>query len=117
MEFRVRPLLENGEGSPVRDRMQIYLSYARLFISSVLLMGGLAILFLPTQEMTDRNNRWREKQLQTVPINQRGQWVEDQDAEDSRTYASLRLFGVLLGGLGLTGVLHETAYLIGRYVR
>jgi hypothetical protein len=97
--------------------MRIYLSYGRLFVASLLLMGGLAIQFLPTTEGVARNARWRERQLKTVPAEQQAQWVEDRDAEDSATYAYLRLFGVILGGAGIAGSLRETAYLFGRYSR
>src|SRR4051812_9596253 len=97
--------------------MRIYLSYARLFVASVLLMGGLAIQFLPTAEGSARNARWRERQLKSVPVEQQARWIEDQDAEDSRSHSYLRLSGVLLGGFGLAAALRETAYLIGRYSR
>ena len=97
--------------------VRIFLSYARLFVASLLLMGGLAIQFLPSAEAVARNARWRERQLRAVPEEQKAKWVEDQDAEDARTYGYLRLFGVLLGGFGLAAALRETAYLFGRYSR
>jgi hypothetical protein len=97
--------------------MRIYLSYGRLFVASLLLMGGLAIQFLPTSEGVARNARWRERQLKAVPEEQRAQWVEDKDAEDASTYAYLRLCGVILGGAGIAGCLRETAYLFGKYSR
>ena len=97
--------------------MRIYLSYGRLFVASLLLMGGLAIQFQPTSEGVARNARWRERQLRDVPEEQRAQWVEDKDAEDASTYAYLRIFGVILGGAGIAGSLRETAYLFGRYSR
>jgi hypothetical protein len=86
-------------------------------IASVLLMGGLGIQFLPTAESAARNARWRERQLESIPTEQQAQWIEDQDAEDSRTSAYLRLFGIILGGAGIAGALRETAYLFGRYSR
>ncbi len=97
--------------------MRIYLSYVRLFLSSLLLMGGLAIQFLPTAESAARNARWRERQLKAVPPDQQAQWIEDHDAEDSRTDAYRRLFGVILGGFGCACALRETAYLVGKYGR
>jgi hypothetical protein len=97
--------------------MRIYLSYGRLFVASLLLMGGLAIQFLPTAEGVARNARWRERQLKAIPADQQAQWVEDKDAEDASTYSYLRLFGVILGGAGIAGSLRETAYLFGRYSR
>src|SRR5262245_21280965 len=97
--------------------MRIFFSYARLFIASWLFMGGLAIQFLPSTEAVARNARWRERRLQAVPVEQRAQWIEDQDVADARPYAYLRLSGVLMGGLGLAAALRETAYLFGRYSR
>jgi hypothetical protein len=97
--------------------MRAFYSYARLFIASWLFMGGLAIQFLPTTESLARDARWRERQLQTVPADQRAKWIEDRDTEDSHTYAYLRLFGVVLGGAGLAAALRETAYLTGKYGR
>jgi hypothetical protein len=97
--------------------LRIFYSYARLFIASWLFMGGLAIQFLPSTEAVARNTRWRERQLAAIPAEQHAQWIEDQDLEDARTYAYLRLFGVIMGGLGLAAALRETAYLFGRYSR
>ena len=37
--------------------MRIFFSYARLFIASMLLMGGLAVQFLPSAEAVSRNAR------------------------------------------------------------
>jgi hypothetical protein len=95
--------------------MRVAYSYARLFIASWLFMGGLALLFVPTSAAVERNARWRERELQSVPADQRGQWVIDRDNEDSNTQAYLRLCGVLLGGLGFAAALRETAYLHARY--
>jgi hypothetical protein len=97
--------------------MRVFYSYARLFFASWLFMGGLAIQFLPTPAAVARDARWRERQLQGVPADQHAQWVEDRDIEDAHTQAYLRLFGVLLGGLGLAAALRETAYLHSRYGR
>jgi hypothetical protein len=96
---------------------RVIYSYARLFLASWLLMGGVAIQFLPSAAAVARDARWRERQLQAVPADEKTQWVEDRDTEDARTQAYVRLFGVLLGGLGLAAALRETALLIGRYSR
>jgi hypothetical protein len=80
-------------------------------------VGGLALLFLPTTAQTERNARWRQRQLQSLPAEQHAPWIEEQDAEDARSQAYLHLSGVLLGGLGLSMALRETAYATGRYCR
>jgi hypothetical protein len=97
--------------------MRIFYSYARLFIASWLFMGGLAVQFLPSAASVARDARWRERQLKAVPANQRAQWIEDRDAEEASSQAYVRLFGVLLGGLGLAAALREAAYLSARYRR
>jgi hypothetical protein len=97
--------------------MRVVYSYARLFIASWLFMGGLALQFVPTPAAVARDARWRERQLQTIPANKQAQWIDERDTEDSRAQAYLRLFGVLLGGLGFAAALRETAYLSGRYGR
>ena len=97
--------------------MRVAYSYARLFIASWLFMGGIALQFVPSAAAVARDARWRERQLQTVPAEQRAQWVEDRDNEDANSQAYLRLFGVLVGGLGLAMALRETAYLNARYSR
>jgi hypothetical protein len=97
--------------------MRIFYSYARLLIASWLFMGGLAIQFVPSAEAVSRNARWRERQLREIPTEQQAQWIEDQDSKDAQAYSYLRLFGVIMGGLGLATALRETAYLFGRYSR
>jgi hypothetical protein len=97
--------------------MRVAFSYARLFIASWIFMGGVALQFVPTAAAVAREDRWRERQLQTIPAGQRLQWVEDRDTEDANSQAYLRLFGVLLGGLGFAAALRETAYLHARYSR
>jgi hypothetical protein len=97
--------------------MRVFYSYARLIIACWLFMGGLSLQFLPSASGVARDTRWRERQLQAVPADQQAKWVEDRDNEDSSTYSYLRLFGVLLGGLGLAMALRETAYLCGKYGR
>jgi hypothetical protein len=100
-----------------RQGMRVFYSYARLFIASWLFMGGVALQFVPSTAALERDARWRERQLQKVPADQRAQWVEDRDNKDARSQASLRVFGVLLGGVGFAMALRETAYLCGRYGR
>jgi hypothetical protein len=97
--------------------MRIAYSYARLFIASWLFMGGVALQFVPSAAAEARNARWRERQLQPMPADQRAQWVEARDTEDANSQAYMRLFGVLLGGLGFAAALRETAYLLTRYSR
>jgi hypothetical protein len=97
--------------------MRIFYSYARLFIGCWLFMGGLSLQFLPSAAAIARDAHWRERQLLAVPAEQQVKWVEDRDNEDARSYAFLRLFGVLLGGLGLAAALREAAYLSGKYGR
>jgi hypothetical protein len=55
--------------------------------------------------------------IETVPANLRAKWIEDRDAEDANSQAYLRLFGVVIGGIGFAMALRETAYLTGRYSR
>jgi hypothetical protein len=97
--------------------LRVAYSYARLFIASWLFMGGVALQFVPSPAAVARDARWRERQLQTIPADQKAKWIEDRDQEDSSSQAYLRLFGVLLGGLGLAMALRETAYLNARYSR
>jgi hypothetical protein len=95
--------------------MRVIYSYARLFIASWLFLGGVALQFGPSAASLARDARWREKQLQTVPAEERSQWIEQRDIEDARSQAYLRVFGVLMGGLGFAAALRETAYLSARY--
>jgi hypothetical protein len=97
--------------------MRLVFSYCRLLLASWMFMAGLALLFMPTAAATERNARWRQRQLLKLPAEQHAQWIEEQDAEDARSQAYLRAFGVLLGGLGLSMALRETAYATGRYCR
>jgi hypothetical protein len=97
--------------------MRVAFSYARLFIASCLFMGGVALQFVPSAAAMERNGRWRERQLQTIPADQRAKWIEERDAEDANSQAYLRLFGVLLGGCGFAAALREAAYINARYSR
>jgi hypothetical protein len=97
--------------------MRVYFSYARLFIASWLFLAGVSLLFGPSAAMVARDARWRERQLQAIPVDQQAKWIEDRDTEDGISQAYLRAFGVLIGGLGFAAALRETAYLCGRYGR
>ena len=96
-------------------QMRIFYSYGRLFLASWLFMGGLALQFVPSAAAVAREARWREQQLQTIPVEERSQWIENRDLEEGRAQAYLRVFGVLMGGLGFAAALREAAYLSARY--
>jgi hypothetical protein len=92
-------------------------SYARLFLASWLFVGGLSILFGPSAASIDREARWRERQLRTIPVNQQDEWVRERDVEDARGQAYVRLFGILMGGAGFAASLREAVYIGARYGR
>jgi hypothetical protein len=96
-------------------QLRIFYSYGRLFVASWLFMGGVALQFVPSASSVGREARWREQQLQTIPAEQRAQWIENRDLEEGRAQAYLRFFGVLMGGLGFAAALREAAYLSARY--
>src|SRR4051812_33677777 len=97
--------------------MRTLYSYLRMLIASSLFMGGLALQFVPSPAAVARDARWRDQQIQAVPAEERAQWLHDRDLADARSEASLRVFGVLLGGIGLAGVMLEAAYLSAQYNR
>src|SRR5262245_5395403 len=97
--------------------MRTVYSYVRLVLASWLFLAGVALQFGPSAASVGRDARWRERQLQAVPAEQRSKWVQDQDAEDARSEGAMRLFGVLMGGLGFAGALLEAAYLCALYSR
>lgn len=97
--------------------MRPFYSYLRLVLSCWLFLGGIALQFVPSPATVERDVRWRERQMQAVPTDQRAQWLDDRDRDDARSQAYLHLFGVLMGGLGLAGALNEAAYMCGRYIR
>jgi hypothetical protein len=80
-------------------------------------MGGIALQFLPSAASVEREARRRERQLREVPVEERSQWIQDRDREDGRSQAYVKLFGALLGGLGLAGVVVEGAYLSAHFRR
>ena len=94
--------------------MRAAYSFLRLFLACSLFLAGLAVQFLPSGSSLDRDRRARERYLEAVPAERREQASQDRDREDSRAESYLRLFGVLLGGLGLALALQETAYQVGR---
>jgi hypothetical protein len=96
-------------------QLRVFYSYGRLFIASWLFMGGVALQFVPSAAAMARDARWRERQLETIPVEQRAQWSEERDIAEGRAHAYLRFFGVLIGGLGFAAALRETAYLSARY--
>jgi hypothetical protein len=97
--------------------IRIFYSYVRLFFASCVLLVGLALVLPRSPAAVARDARWRSRQLQTIPTGQQAQWIEERDTEDARCEAHLRIFGVLLGGMGLAAALRETAYLAGKYSR
>jgi hypothetical protein len=106
------------ERTPPEDRnMRHFYCYVRLLIACTLLMGGFALQFLPTASQIGRDARWQMRQLETVPAADKAQWIADHDNQSSESEASVRLFGVFLGGIGMAGALLESAYLCARFVR
>jgi hypothetical protein len=96
-------------------QLRIFYSYGRLFLASWLFMGGVALQFVPSAAAVAREARWRERQLQTIPAEQHAEWLDKRDIEEGRSQAYLRVFGVLMGGLGFAAALREAAYLSARY--
>ena len=97
--------------------MRIVYSYIRLTLASWMFLGGVAIQFLPSAAGVEREARQRERLLQAVPAAERAEWVRARDLEDARGEAYVRLFGVLLGGLGFAVALFETAHVCTRSSR
>jgi hypothetical protein len=97
--------------------MRSVYSYARLLIATTLFVAGIALQFYPSAATVARDARWRERQLRAVPADQREQWIYDRDLEDARSEGYVRVFGVLLGALGLGGALVEAVYLRTAYAQ
>jgi|SRR5579872_3650621 len=106
-------LLLPEEGSNMRT---IY-SYLRLTLASWMFLGGIALQFVPSSGAVDRESRYRERLLQSVPTEERAEWLRTRDLDDARDEAYLRLFGVALGGIGFAIALFETAYVSARTSR
>src|SRR5262245_29412082 len=97
--------------------MRTVYSYIRLTLASWMFLGGVALQLVPSAAAVGREARDRERLLQAVPAEERAEWVRVRDAEDARSEASLRLFGVLLGGVGFGMALFEAAYVCARSSR
>jgi hypothetical protein len=97
--------------------MRFVYSYIRLFIASWMFLGGVAIQFVPSPAAVERGIRDREQRLQAVLAEERAEWLRARDMNDSSSEAYLRLFGVLLGGVGFAAALFEAAYVCARSSR
>jgi hypothetical protein len=97
--------------------MSVVYSYARLVIAGWLVMAGVAAQFSPTAASVERGARSRAQDIKTIPADRRDQWDQERDIESARAEAYFRIFGVLVGGLGIGAALHEAAYLFGHYAR
>ncbi len=97
--------------------MRMVYSYLRLMLASWMFLGGIAIQFIPSAAAVEREARQRERQLQTIPFEQREEWVLEEDRKGAQSESYLRLFGVLLGGAGFAVALFETAYVCARSSR
>jgi hypothetical protein len=97
--------------------MRIVYSYIRLTLASWMFLGGVALQFIPSAASTERETRHRVRLLQEVPINERAEWMRLRDLDDAHDDAYLRLFGVLLGGIGFAAALFEAAYVSARASR
>ena len=97
--------------------MRTVYSYIRLVLASWMFLGGIALQFIPSNGAVIREAHRREQLIQAIPIDQRAEWTRTQDIEDSQSEAYLRLWGILLGGIGFAIALFETAYICARYSR
>ena len=97
--------------------MKTVYSTIRLALASWMFLGGFALQFIPSAASVERDARHRERLLQAVPAEERAEWLRLRDLEDARSEAYLRLFGVLLGGVGFGMALFETAYVCARISR
>ena len=97
--------------------MRTVYSYIRLALACCLFLGGFAVQFVPSAAAVEHEARHRERQIQSVPAAERPEWLRARDLADARAEANLRLFGVLVGGVGLAMALFETAYVCARYSR
>jgi hypothetical protein len=97
--------------------MRTVYSYIRLTLGCWMFMGGVAVQFVPSPAGSERDARQRDRLMTAVPTNERAEWLRQRDLDDSQSEASLRLFGVLLGGFGLAMALFEAAYVCARASR
>lgn len=96
--------------------MRTLYSYLRLTFAAWMFLGGLALQFASPAAL-ERDNRQRERLLQTIPQAERAEWIKQRDLDDGRSEAALRVFGVLLGGVGFAMALFEAAYVSARASR
>jgi hypothetical protein len=80
-------------------------------------LGGVAIEFGPSVAGMQRNDRHRERMLQAVPAQERAEWIRLRDLDEGSSEAALRVFGILLGGIGFGMALFEAAYVCARSSR
>jgi hypothetical protein len=92
-------------------------SYIRLTLASWMFLGGIALQFVPSAGAVERESRYRERLLSSVPSEERAAWLQTRDLDDARDEAYLRLFGVVIGGIGFAIALFETAYVSARSSR
>ena len=97
--------------------MRTVYSYLRLAVASWMFLGGLALQFVPSAAAVERDGRHRERMLQAVPTEERAEWLRARDLDDARAEAYLKVFGVLLGGIGFGVALFETAFVCARSSR
>jgi hypothetical protein len=97
--------------------MRTVYSYIRLTLASWMFLGGVALQFVPSAGTVEREARYRERLLQSVPTQERAEWLQMRDLDDARSEAYLRLFGVAIGGIGFAMALFETAYVCARSSR
>jgi hypothetical protein len=97
--------------------MRTVYSYLRLTVASWMFLGGLALQFVPSAAAVERDVRHRERMLQSVPAEERAEWLRARDLADARAEAYLKVFGILLGGIGFGVAMFETAYVCARSSR
>jgi hypothetical protein len=97
--------------------MRTVYSYIRLTLASWMFLGGVALQFLPSAGALERESRYRERLLQSVPVESRAEWVRSRDLEDGRSESYIKLSGVLIGGVGFGMALFEAAYVCARSSR
>jgi hypothetical protein len=97
--------------------MRFVYSYIRLTIASWMFLGGVAVQFFPSAGGVEREARHRERMLQSVPADERAEWLRLRDRDDAQAEAYLRLAGVMIGGVGFAMALFEAAYVCARSSR
>lgn len=97
--------------------MKTVYSYVRLTIAAWMFLGGLALQWVPSTAAVERDGRWRARLAAEIPPTERASWLEEQDRNDARAEAHLRMFGILFGGVGFAMALFETAHVCARASR